>query len=117
MAGPSLVVREPAGGRDQARTTLVDALFGATADAGSIPAASIFRSTMRVPCDSVGNDCKSVILHRLEQRVGELLYVPIGVDVPRRLDRLVAEELLDGLEVPGRVKETLPGRSPAARRP
>ena len=35
-----LVVREPAAGRDQARTTLVDALFGATADAGSIPAAS-----------------------------------------------------------------------------
>ena len=36
-----MVVCEPAGGRDQAQTTLVDALFGATADAGSIPAASI----------------------------------------------------------------------------
>ena len=43
-----LVVREPAAGRDQARTTLVDVLFGATADAGSIPAASITRIVERL---------------------------------------------------------------------
>src|SRR5262249_37104717 len=46
-----------------------------------------------------GDDCKSVIFNGLEQRVGELLGVPVGVDVARRLDRLMAEELLNGLQV------------------
>jgi len=37
------------------------------------PTASIFGSTMRVSCGPVGNDCRSVILHRLNQAVGELI--------------------------------------------
>jgi hypothetical protein len=103
-----LVVREPAAGRDEARTTLVDVLLGATADAGSIPAASTFGSTVRVSRRSpLGNDCDFVILDSLEQRFRKLLDVPVGVDVARRRDRLVAEELLDGLEIPGRVENAL----------
>jgi hypothetical protein len=59
---------------------------------------------MRVPHDSVGNDCKSVILYCFDQRVGQLLHVPVGVDVAGRLDRFVTQQLLNGLQVAGCVE-------------
>jgi hypothetical protein len=35
---------------------------------------------------------RSVVLNGLDEGLGELLHVPIGVDIARRLDRLMAEE-------------------------
>jgi hypothetical protein len=40
---------------------------------------------------------------------GELVDVPVGVHVAGGLDRRVAEELLDGLEVAGGVEDALAG--------
>ena len=67
---------------------------------------------MRVLGDSVdvGNDCKSVILHGLEQRVGELLYVPIGVDIAGRLNRLMPRSFWTALRFPVASRRRLPGR-------
>lgn len=42
-------------------------------------------------------------------RGGELVDVPVGVDVAGRLDRGMAEQLLDGLEVAGGVEHALAG--------
>jgi hypothetical protein len=40
---------------------------------------------------------------------GELVDVPVGVDVAGCLDRFVAEELLDGFQIPGVVEDLLAG--------
>ena len=82
--------------------------------AGSIPAASTFGSTKAFPRASLGNDSDLVILNGLEQRFRELLDVPVRVDVTGRLDRLMAEQLLDGLEVARGIEDT---RWPAVWRP
>jgi hypothetical protein len=55
----------------------------------------------------VGNDSPGSFVDNLEQGLGELVDVPIGVDVAGCLDAFVAEQLLDGLEVAGLVEDTL----------
>jgi hypothetical protein len=55
---------------------------------------------------------RSVIVDGLDQGLGELLDVPVGVDVARRLNRRMAEQLLNRLEVPGRVEEALAAGMP-----
>src|SRR5687767_3327313 len=47
MASPAVGWFPPAGGRNSREPKLVDVQLGATADAGSIPAASIFRRGQR----------------------------------------------------------------------
>jgi hypothetical protein len=53
---------------------------------------------------------RGLVIEHLAQRLGELVDVPIGVNVPGRLDAFVAEELLDGLQVPSLVEDALDPR-------
>ncbi|HEV2974233.1 MAG TPA: hypothetical protein VGX69_04465 [Solirubrobacteraceae bacterium] len=50
-----------------------------------------------------------VVVEHVGHRGCELVDVPVGVDVAGRLDRGVAEQLLDGLEVAGGVEHALAG--------
>jgi hypothetical protein len=50
-----------------------------------------------------------VLREHVGHRGGELVDVPVGVDVAGRLNRGVAEQLLDGLEVAGGVEHALAG--------
>ncbi len=77
-------------------------------DAGSIRAASIKASFAGILRRDGGNDSLFPLVDHLAHDARELLDVPVGVDVARRLDRLVAEQLLDSLQVPGLVEDALP---------
>jgi hypothetical protein len=57
----------------------------------------------------VGNDSQLVLRQHVAHGLGELLDVPVGVDVGGRLNRRMAEQLLDSLEIPRLVEDALTG--------
>src|SRR5262245_42079613 len=64
---------------------------------------------MRIVEKGVGNNSLLVLGEHVEHRFGELVDVPIGVDVAGRLDRRVPEKPLHGLQVPGAIEHPLTG--------
>jgi hypothetical protein len=76
------------------------------------PFASIYLAHIGpFPPVAVGNDSLTVVpVDDLAHRFGQLITVPVDVDVRRYLDRRVPKELLHRFEVPGDVKDALAGR-------
>src|SRR5215212_9615658 len=103
MAGPSVGRLPPAAGRDPRQPKLVEAQIGATADAGSIPAASTFWLNRADSTVSFGRNDFVLPLLLEPARIGvhrglEVGLVAMAVDAERRVEVGVAESLRRGVD-------------------